>query len=98
MRKIVFVDIDDTLVRSAGSKRIPIPSVVSRVRALKAEGAEVFLWSTGGADYCKATAGELGLADCIAGCLPKPTVYIDDQPVGDWRDCRHVYPMNADSA
>lgn len=98
MRKIVFVDVDDTLIRSAGSKRIPVPSVVKRVRALKSEGAQIFLWSTGGADYCETTAFELGVADCIDGCLPKPTVYIDDQPVAEWRDCRHVYPMNADGA
>jgi hypothetical protein len=33
--EIVFVDVDDTLVRSAGSKRIPITSVAARVAALK---------------------------------------------------------------
>jgi hypothetical protein len=31
--EIVFVDVDDTLVRSAGSKRIPIAAVVDRVTA-----------------------------------------------------------------
>ena len=31
--EIVFVDVDGTLVRSAGSKRIPIAAVVDRVRA-----------------------------------------------------------------
>jgi hypothetical protein len=30
---IVFVDIDDTLVRSIGSKRIPMPRVVERVKS-----------------------------------------------------------------
>lgn len=98
MKKIVFVDVDDTLVRSAGTKRIPAPAVIARVRSLKDEGAEVFLWSSGGADYCRASAAELGLTDCIDGYLPKPTVYIDDQPVEEWRDCRHVYPLNANGA
>lgn len=98
MKKVVFVDVDDTLVRSVGSKRIPTPAVIGRIRELKREGAQVFLWSSGRAGYCETTAAELGIADCIDGCLPKPTVYIDDQPVGEWRDCRHVYPMNADSA
>jgi hypothetical protein len=37
--EIVFVDVDDTLVRSAGSKRIPITSVVERVAGLKRAGA-----------------------------------------------------------
>jgi hypothetical protein len=32
--EIVFVDVDDTLVRSAGSKRIPIAAVLDRVRMI----------------------------------------------------------------
>ena len=92
---VIFVDIDDTLVRSVGKKRIPMPSVVAQVRRLKEEGATLYLWSSGGADYCRATATELGLQDCFDGYLPKPTVYIDDQPVGEWRFCRHVYPLQA---
>ena len=92
---IVFIDVDDTLVRSVGTKRIPMPNVVAHVRRLHASGATLFLWSSGGADYCRTTASELGLADCFAGFLPKPTLYIDDQPVQEWRDCVHRYPMQA---
>lgn len=36
---IVFVDVDDTLVRSIGTKRIPMPAVVDRVKSLYDEGA-----------------------------------------------------------
>lgn len=96
--RVIFVDIDDTLVRSVGPKRIPMPAVIKRVRQLKAEGAEMFLWSSGGAEYCRATALELGIDDCFLGFLPKPTVYIDDQPVAEWRFCRHIYPAQADEA
>lgn len=32
---VAFVDVDDTLVRSAGSKRIPTTSMVERVRELQ---------------------------------------------------------------
>jgi hypothetical protein len=90
---IVYVDVDDTLIRSAGTKRVPIPSAVARVRMLKAEGATLYLWSTGGANYARATAEELDLSDCFAGYLPKPTVIIDDQPIQEWRDFRHFYPL-----
>ena len=96
--KTVFVDVDDTLVRSVGPKRIPMPGVIAQVRRLHAEGATVFLWSSGGADYCRQTAAEPGIAGCIAGFLPKPTSYVDDQPVHEWRDCRHIYPMQAGEA
>jgi len=90
---IVYVDVDDTLVRSAGTKRIPIPAVIRHVRALKAQGAILYLWSTGGADYARATAAELSLSDCFEGYLPKPHLIIDDQEVADWRECRHLYPL-----
>jgi hypothetical protein len=71
--QIVFVDVDDALVRSAGSKRIPMSNVVERVRALRAAGATLYCWSTGGADYARSSAIELGLSDCFSAFLPKPT-------------------------
>lgn len=94
-QQVIFIDVDDTLVRSVGTKRIPMPNVVAHVRRLHASGATLFLWSSGGADYCRSTASELGLTDCFSGFLPKPTTYIDDQPVQEWRDCLHLYPMQA---
>jgi FMN phosphatase YigB (HAD superfamily) len=96
--KTVFVDVDDTLVRSVGTKRIPIPSVIKRVKQLKAEGAELYLWSTGGAEYARSSAQELGILDCFVDFLPKPTIMIDDQPVHEWKSCKHLYPSQAESA
>jgi FMN phosphatase YigB (HAD superfamily) len=63
--EIVFVDVDDTLVRSAGSKRMPITAVVERVRGLKEAGATLYCWCTGDADYARDAAGEVGLQDCF---------------------------------
>ncbi len=93
--RVVFIDVDDTLVRSVGSKRIPNPPLIKKVRALHAEGVILYLWSTGGAEYAKMSAVELGIEACFAGFLPKPQVYIDDQPVNEWRNCKHVIPGNA---
>jgi FMN phosphatase YigB (HAD superfamily) len=96
--RVVFVDVDDTLIRSVGPKRIPMPAVVAQVRALHETGALLYLWSSGGAAYAEASARELGLHACFAGFLPKPDAYIDDQPVQDWKYCRHVLPANAHEA
>ena len=96
--RIVYVDIDDTLVRSFGTKRIPMPPVIAHVRKLKSEGAQLYLWSSGGADYCRATAIELGIKDCFSGFLPKPDTYIDDQSFDAWRDCNYVHPSQVDNA
>ena len=79
--KIIFVDVDDTMVRSVGAKRIPMPAVIAQVRRLKSEGATLFLWSSGGAEYCRTTAIELGISECFEAYLPKPTTNIDDQPM-----------------
>jgi phosphoserine phosphatase len=91
---VVFVDVDDTLVRSVGSKRIPMPRVVERVKRLRQEGATLFLWSTGGAEYARQSAHELGISDCFTAFLPKPNLIIDDQAVADWRNCKHEHPIS----
>lgn len=95
--EVVFVDVDDTLVRSAGTKRIPITAVVERIAALNKAGATLYCWSTGGANYAREVAHELGLADCFVAFLPKPTILLDDQAPAEWRLCRHVHPFNVSS-
>ena len=90
--QVIFVDVDDTMVRSVGSKRIPIPGVVSKVREWHAAGHQLFCWSSGGAEYARNSAQELNIAGCFSAFLPKPHVYVDDQAVEDWRQCRHIYP------
>jgi hypothetical protein len=90
----IYVDVDDTLVRSAGSKRIPIPSVIQHIIQLHAEGALLYCWSSGGAEYARQSAEEFGLAHCFAGFLPKPQVIIDDQQVAEWPEFLHVHPSS----
>jgi hypothetical protein len=89
---IIYVDVDDTLVRTVGTTRIPIVAVIDHVRRLKADGAELYLWSAGGAEYCRQTAAELGIADCFMAFLPKPRIMIDDQEVRDWVFCTTFHP------
>lgn len=93
--RVVFVDVDDTLVRSVGTKRIPMIAAIARVRELHAAGAALYLWSSGGADYARSSAIELGIESCFVAFLPKPDVYLDDQAVHEWRYCRHVLPGSA---
>jgi predicted HAD superfamily phosphohydrolase YqeG len=93
--QIVYVDVDDTLIRSVGSKRIPMPRVVDKVKQLHQGGAALYLWSSGGADYARESAEELGIAELFKAFLPKPTLIIDDQPVSDWRYCEHKFPMSS---
>lgn len=94
-QRVVFVDVDDTLMRSVGTKRIPMPAVVAHVRAMYEQGVALYLWSSGGTEYARASAAELGIEHCFLAFLPKPDAYLDDQPVSDWRFCQHVLPSNA---
>ncbi len=82
---IIYVDVDDTLVRSFGSKRIPMGQMVERIAALKRAGAEMYCWSSGGADYAEHSARELGIWECFKAFLPKPQLLVDDVAIASWR-------------
>ncbi len=94
-RLVVYVDVDDTLIRTVGSKRIPMPAVVRRVRDLHQQGAELWLWSSGGADYARSSAQELSIEHCFMGFLPKPHLVIDDQPITAWHTLAYENPLTA---
>lgn len=96
-RLIAYVDVDDTLVRSFGAKRIPISSVIEHVRELHRRGVTLYCWSTGGAEYAQSTARELGLDACFSGFLPKPNILIDDQTPAEWRTLICMHPNEATS-
>ena len=93
-RLVVYIDVDDTLVRSAGTKIVPIPSVVEHVKELADSGAEIYCWSSVGAEYARSTARNVGIERCFAAFLPKPNVVIDDQAIPDWRRFATVHPLN----
>lgn len=91
-RLVVYVDVDDTLIRTVGSKRIPISMTIDHVRSLHVEGAQLFCWSSGGCDYARSVARELGIETCFVAFLPKPQIMLDDQEPQTWRFLRIVHP------
>ena len=93
-RLVVYVDVDDTLVRSAGTKTIPIPTVVQQVKELAGADTELYCWSTAGAEYARCVARQLGIEDCFKSFLPKPNILIDDQVVSDWKGFAIVHPLS----
>ncbi len=93
---IIYVDVDDTFVRSVGTTRIPMPATIRRIRRLHEQGAIMYCWSSGGADYAQSSAREFGIEACFLAFLPKPQILIDDQNIGDWRDLKWVHPASCD--
>jgi hypothetical protein len=92
---VIFVDVDDTLIRSFGTKQIPIPTTIQYVRDLFNAGHSLYCWSRGGAQYSRDVATKLGISDCFVCFLPKPDVVVDDRLERLLDDCEFVHPNNA---
>ena len=87
----IYVDVDETLVRNYGAKRIPIPAVIKHVEVLHSQGAILYCWDSGGAGYAREVTRELGVEHAFAAFLPKPHVLIDDMKLADWRFLKEVH-------
>ena len=92
---VIFVDVDDTLIRSFGSKQIPIPNTIRYVREMFNAGNLLYCWSRGGAQYSRDVATKLGIADCFVCFLPKPNVVVDDRLEQLLEHCEFIHPNNA---
>jgi hypothetical protein len=65
---VAYVDVDDTLVRSFGSKRIPMPAMATHVRELHRAGVVLYCWSSGGAKYAAQSRNyQDALSEIVAG-------------------------------
>ena len=73
----IFVDVDLTLVDANGRM---LPDASGALAKLKDRGCHLFLWSTNGADYARATAQRLGLSEMFEGFAAKADIIIDDMP------------------
>jgi predicted HAD superfamily phosphohydrolase YqeG len=93
---VIFVDVDDTLIRTFDGKRTPISHMVSLVRDLRKQGAELYCWSRGGAAYAHNVALEFGLVDCFSAFLPKPALLLDDADMTEWNMTR-LHPAECSS-
>ena len=92
MAQIAYIDVDDTLVRSAGTKRIPMVASIAHVRKMKEDGWVLYCRSSGGGDYAKDSAKELGIEKCFTGFLPKPDIMIDDVSPEKWPGLKVIHP------
>jgi len=88
----IYVDVDDTFIRSAGTKRFPIPAIVAHIRNLHEQGATLYCWSAGGADYARQSAEDARITNCFIAFLPKPNIILDDQSPTDWPRCTLIHP------
>ncbi|MDX1934861.1 MAG: hypothetical protein SFU56_19865 [Capsulimonadales bacterium] len=93
-KRVIYIDVEDTLIRSLGPGRSPMIGTVEYVRAMHDEGAELYCWSEDGADFARSVAEELEIADCFRAFLPKPQVIVDDRNISDWRGLFVLHPLS----
>jgi hypothetical protein len=73
----VFVDVDLTLIDANGKL---LDGAKEALHSLRDEGCHLFLWSTGGAEYCRKVARLYCMTDFFEGFTAKPDIIIDDMP------------------
>lgn len=73
----IYVDVDLTLVDHIGCI---LPEAIDGLRTLREAGCHLFLWSTGGAEYCRSVAERYEITDLFEAFLPKPDIFVDDMP------------------
>jgi len=83
MSRVIYFDVDDTLIRTFGSKSLPIIHVIELVKQLKAAGAELYCWSHAGRDHAIDVAKEYNIYDCFVAFMTKPELMIDDRRLSD---------------
>ena len=94
-KKNIYIDVDDTIIRTVGSKVMPITDTIKWIRE-NSETHNLYLWSRGGGDYAKNIAEKLQINGCFLAFLPKPDALIDDQDFLTWTHLKTHYPSNID--
>lgn len=79
MSKVIYIDVDDTLIRTFGSRTLPIVHMIDLVKQLKDASAELYCWSAAGRDHAIDVAREYGIYDCFVAFMTKPELMIDDR-------------------
>ncbi|MEM9543251.1 MAG: hypothetical protein AAGA60_27650 [Cyanobacteria bacterium P01_E01_bin.42] len=65
-------------------------SLEKNFKNLKAQGATLYCWSSGGADYAKEIAEKLGIVDIFTAFLPKPHMLLDNRNINNWNQSQGV--------
>lgn len=93
--RVIYIDVDDTLIRTFGTKQIPIPSSIDFVRRMYDQNHQLYCWSRGGAEHARNVSLSLGIAECFIAFLPKPDVALDDRGPELLSHCEFILPANA---
>lgn len=94
-KQAIYIDVDDTLIRTVGTTQIPMPASAEYVRRMHDAGHDLYCWSRGGGDYARDVAESLEIAKCFIAFLPKPDICLDDRGDNLLDYCEIILPGNA---
>lgn len=78
--KIIYCDIDDTLVDWSGTSYKPNKPNIDIVKRFHARGHTLIAWSAGGGSWAARIIKELKLEKYFTAAMSKPDWFIDDKP------------------
>jgi hypothetical protein len=87
--QVFYIDVDDTLIDHHNQ---PKQHVVDFCHYARERGAVLYLWSQGGAGYCREIADKLGLIYLFTAFLSKPDVVVDDLEIKA-TFVTHIHPI-----
>lgn len=81
------IDIPDPYMRPAGAivRAVPNQRNIDLLKRNKGQGRSVVVWSAGGYAWAESVVKTLGLEEYVDLIIPKPSVYVDDRPMEDWK-------------
>lgn len=88
--QIIYCDVDNTLIDHNNS---PKKNTLKYLEYARSKGAVLYLWSQGGADYCRDIANQLGITHWFKAFLPKPEIVVDDLPIKAPFISKHIHPI-----
>ena len=82
--KVVFCDVDDTLIIWEGRSYRPHKKHIDMLHKFHERGQPIVVWSAGGYEWAETIVKELGLSDIVEFIMCKPSWFIDDLPAAEF--------------
>lgn len=82
--KVLFVDVDDTLVIWEGVGYRPHKRHIEYLYRFYERNQPIIVWSAGGYEWAARIVKELGIEDIVSLVMSKPAWYMDDKKVEEF--------------
>ena len=78
VNKIVYVDVDGTIILDSGEPNEPLIAFLRKLKTDKGGNFEIILWSMAGEKHAREVASKFGITNLFSHILTKPSFMIDN--------------------